>query len=117
MDYDYETASAMHSSGRYIYTVFSSHLALEKSLKAIYAYLKDDMPPRVHNLLVLLESLDLDLPDEMVGFLRTISDVSITARYPYKLSDAVVTFNEERSRLILDKTSEVLKWLKKRLEK
>jgi len=46
-----------------------------------------------------------------------ISDVSITARYPYKLSEAVKTFNSDRSRLILDKAGEVLRWLKNELEK
>lgn len=52
-DYDYETATAMHKSGGYVYTVFMAHLALEKALKALYAYLKNDMPPRTHNLLML----------------------------------------------------------------
>lgn len=36
-DYDLETALAMLNSGRYIYTVFMAHLAIEKAIKGIYA--------------------------------------------------------------------------------
>lgn len=115
-DYDYETGTAMHSSGRYVYAVFMSHLALEKALKALYAHLKDTVPPRTHNLLMLLEELQLTPPKEITEFLRMISDVSITARYPYKLSESLKTFDPERSRLILDKTREALRWLKRELE-
>jgi len=35
-EYDYQTASAMFDSGRYIYTVFMCHLSVEKILKGIY---------------------------------------------------------------------------------
>ena len=36
-DYDMQTAEAMFESKRYLYVVFMCHLALEKTLKALYA--------------------------------------------------------------------------------
>lgn len=35
--YDFDTAQAMFESGRYIYAVFMSHIAVEKAIKGIFA--------------------------------------------------------------------------------
>jgi predicted nucleotidyltransferase len=40
-DYDIQTAEAMLKSQRYLYVVFMCHLAIEKTLKALYS---DDFP-------------------------------------------------------------------------
>ena len=35
--YDFGTAEAIFSTGRYIYTIYMCHLSIEKALKAQYA--------------------------------------------------------------------------------
>ena len=56
-EYDLETARAMQSGGRYLYTVFMCQQALEKLLKAIYLTQKSEEAPRTHNLLYLFNLL------------------------------------------------------------
>lgn len=53
--YDLETASAMLSSGRYLYVVFCGQQAVEKALKALIVERTGEMPPRLHNLPKLAE--------------------------------------------------------------
>jgi len=52
--YDLETAEYMFKTGRYIYTVFMCHLALEKILKAKIEEKTNKTPPKAHDLIYLL---------------------------------------------------------------
>jgi HEPN domain-containing protein len=40
--YDFETAGAMFRSKRYLYVVFFCHLAIEKTLKGLFAEMRSD---------------------------------------------------------------------------
>lgn len=48
--YDLETAEYMFNTGRYIYTVFMCHLALEKVLKAKVQEITGKTPLKTHDL-------------------------------------------------------------------
>jgi HEPN domain-containing protein len=52
-------ADAMFASGRYFYAVFMCHLSLEKALKGLIAKRLDELLPKTHNLLYLLNMLAL----------------------------------------------------------
>ena len=71
-EYNLETAQAMFSSGRYIYTTFMCHLSIEKVLKGLYALAFSKDAPKTHNLNYLTEKIseyiDIDLNDELDGF-------------------------------------------------
>jgi len=54
VNYDWETARAMHKSGRYLYVVFMCQQAIEKTLKAILAFQNKEIKP-IHNLSKLAE--------------------------------------------------------------
>ena len=60
-DYDYETAEAMFNSGRYIYTIYMCHLSLEKVLKGLLLKKANSFPPKTHNLLYLIDKIQLQL--------------------------------------------------------
>lgn len=48
---------------KYVQTLFFTHLALEKILKAHWVkHNEGNVPPRTHNLIVLYENSGLDLP-------------------------------------------------------
>jgi len=53
-DYDMETAEYMFQGDRYFYSVFMCHLCVEKALKGLYQERLKEIPPRVHNLVYLL---------------------------------------------------------------
>ena len=80
--YDLKTAEHMFVTGRYIYTIFMCHLAIEKVLKAKVHKKTNKTPPRTHNLRYLLEISKTDLPDNSLEFVSKLSDVSIVTRYP-----------------------------------
>lgn len=80
--YDLKTASRMFDTGRYIYTIFMCHLAIEKLLKAKSQLKTNKMPPKTHNLRYLLDLSKTQLPDDMLEFVSKLSDVSIVTRYP-----------------------------------
>ncbi|MDI7258385.1 MAG: HEPN domain-containing protein [Thermodesulfobacteriota bacterium] len=64
-DYDMETADFMFNGGRYFYAVFMCHLSIEKALKGLYAQKLNEVPPKIHNLLYLVEKMRLNLPDDL----------------------------------------------------
>jgi Uncharacterized conserved protein related to C-terminal domain of eukaryotic chaperone, SACSIN len=57
-DYDIRTAEYLFKGRRYVYTVFMCHLSIEKALKGLYQKHLNEIPPKVHNLIFLIEKLD-----------------------------------------------------------
>lgn len=64
-DYDMDTANYMYTGGRYMYTAFLCHLAVEKALKGIYQKKLGSIPPRTHNLLYLMEKIQIQPPADL----------------------------------------------------
>lgn len=111
--YDLETAEHMFNTGRYIYTIFMCHLALEKMLKAKIEEITGKTPPKVHDLEYLTELAKLS-PDEDIGkFIVEITNLSVATRYPRDFQQMLKNFSRERVELILTKTKEVFQWIKK----
>ena len=116
-EYDMETAGAMLDSKRYIYCVFMCHLSIEKALKALYAKKLGKNPSKTHSLVYLAQSIHLDIPEQTKEFLETLDDVSVPTRYPEELEKLIKEYDKNRTKNILDKSREVLGWLKRQLEK
>ncbi|MBU1746033.1 MAG: HEPN domain-containing protein [Proteobacteria bacterium] len=51
---DIKTADHMFETKRYVYVLFMCHLATEKLIKALYEATTKEMPPKTHNLVLLL---------------------------------------------------------------
>jgi HEPN domain-containing protein len=84
---DFETMNAMFDSKRYSWSLFIGHLMIEKLLKAYFVKVKSAYPPFIHNLLRLAEKADLELSDDKMEQLVTITAFNINARYDdYKMS-------------------------------
>ncbi|MCI0618481.1 HEPN domain-containing protein, partial [bacterium] len=63
--HDLESAEGILASGRYDWSLFVGHLALEKLLKAVFVDRNDNtMPPKIHNLVRLAELSKIELDDE-----------------------------------------------------
>ena len=61
-DYDFGVAEAMFEKGKYPYTLFMGHLALEKLLKAIVVKATRNHSPYTHSLPLLAEKTSLNAP-------------------------------------------------------
>jgi len=111
-DYDLETAEYMLQSNRNIYCVFMCHLSLEKALKGLYYKRKNEIPPKLHNLLYFVNKLDLHPAEHDLLFLVTINNLSITTRYPEDLRKMIATFTTKQITDILQQTKSVQQWIK-----
>jgi HEPN domain-containing protein len=113
-DYDMDTAEFMFNGERYFYSVFMCHLSIEKALKGLYIQKLKNAPLKTHNLLYLLEIIDLELPEDMYDFVFTLNRVSVLTRYPDDLQRMLKDYNKEKTKEILDKSKELLKWLREK---
>jgi HEPN domain-containing protein len=113
--YDLRTAEAMFEAKKFIYVVFMCHLAIEKALKGLYLKRLNCMPPKVHNLLYLIEKVSLTLPEPLFGTVFDLNRASIPTRYPEDLQQMKKDLRKQKTEKLLFKSKEVLKWLKKEL--
>jgi len=109
--YDLDTAGSLVSSGRYPPSIFFCHLALEKGLKALYIEKFNDNPEKTHNLVYLVELLDLELPGHYLDPLFVINRTGVTGRYPHNLEKVLEQYTKEKTQKILSDTREILTWL------
>ncbi|OGL44803.1 MAG: hypothetical protein A2W05_00620 [Candidatus Schekmanbacteria bacterium RBG_16_38_10] len=111
--YDLETAEHMFNAGRYIYTIFMCHLALEKVLKAKVEEISNKTPPKTHDLEYLIELAKLSPDENKEKFLVEISNLSVVTRYPRDFQSMFRDFSRERVESILTKTKETFQWIEK----
>ncbi|MBN1446059.1 MAG: HEPN domain-containing protein [Candidatus Omnitrophica bacterium] len=111
--YDFETAEALFKTGRYIYTVFMCHLAVEKSLKAFYAKMFKKDSSKTHDLIYLVKKVELELPSQHRDFLEDLNGLSVPVRYPEKIANLLKQYKKENIKGLLNKTRELLSWLRK----
>lgn len=113
-DYDMKTAEIMFDNKRYIYTVFMCHLSIEKALKGLYAETLKEVPPKTHNLVFLIEKIRIELPKELYDFVFILNGVSVLTRYPDELGKMQRSYGKPKTKALLGKSKETLKWLKKK---
>ncbi len=77
----------------------------------------NEIPPKVHNLIFLIEKMSLKIPDDLYDMIFILNRVSIPTRYPDDLKRMQKDFNKRRTAGILEKSKEILKWLKGQLRK
>lgn len=111
-DYDIITAEIMFDNKRFFYAVFMCHLSVEKALKGLYLERLKEIPPKVHNLVYLLNKIGIK-PLKPVGkFLIKLNEASIVTRYPEELDTLQKDFTQSVVGNILLKSKEALEWIK-----
>ena len=116
---DMTVAQLLLDGGKFLYSGFMCHLAVEKALKAIIAQncADDEIPPKWHDLIRLAEKAALltALTEEQKSLLRNLNPLNIEARYPeYKDKIAEIMPKETCVRIITE-TENFLCWIKKQL--
>jgi len=114
-DYDMDTADYMFEGGRYFYAVFMCHLAIEKALKGFYRKKLRQEPPRVHNLIYLLNKIGIKPPEPVGRFIVKLNEASVATRYPEEIGKLQKDFTKGVVKDILSKGRETLEWIKKQL--
>ena len=116
-EYDIITAKAMLDSKRYLYVAFMCHQTVEKTIKAYYSSVKDEIPPFTHNLKNLAERCGL-LPffsEEQLDFIEELLPMNIEARYPTHKEEIFKLLTAEKCEEIIKKTEGLCLWIKQQL--
>lgn len=108
-----DTADYMFNGGRYFYSVFMCHLSIEKALKGLFYEKLKEVPPKTHNLVSLLNRIEIKPPEGQGKFLVKINSASIMTRYPEKLNKLKKEYSKEVVLDILEQSKELIKWIKK----
>ena len=111
-DYDLDTANFMFNGGRYFYTVFMCHLSIEKALKGLYHGKLEEIPPKAHNLVYLINKVGFKPPEEIGIFLVKLNQASIVTRYPEDLAVLQREYTQTIVKEILSKTRGALEWIR-----
>jgi len=79
---DWEVANHLLQSGKNRHGLFFPHLAPEKTLKAVYCKRATQVPPKIHNLLRLAETANLEITEAQRDVLSVINRFNNLGRYP-----------------------------------
>ena len=114
-DYDMETAEFMFSGGRYFYAVFMCHLSIEKALKGLFRKKLNQQPPRVHNLIYLLNRIGIKPPEAIGKVMVRLNEASVATRYPEEVRNLHKDFTQAVVKEILANGRKTLEWTKQQL--
>ena len=113
---DWITVGALFDSKRYLHTLFWAHLVLEKLAKAHWIKNNEEnIPPKIHNLITLLEQANVDLGEEKMNFLLTYNKFQLSTRYPDYLNKVYALCTKQVAEIQLDEVKEIRKCLLKML--
>lgn len=113
-EYDMNTADFMFNGERYFYAVFMCHLSIEKALKGLYNEKLKKSPPKVHNLVSLLNKIALKPPEPLSRFVVKLNEANIATRYPEDLDELQKNYTGQVVKDMILKSKEVLTWIKER---
>ena len=112
-DEDYDVMLDLKEKNRNTYCLFFGQMVIEKLLKALYAKNNKGAPyaPKTHDLLYLLEKLNIELTEEQEITLNEITTFNLSTRYDdYKrafYNKCTDEYTEEQ----INKIKEVKAWL------
>ncbi|HEQ60038.1 MAG TPA: HEPN domain-containing protein, partial [Firmicutes bacterium] len=79
----------------------------------LYVKRLNEMPPRVHNLVYLLDRAKVGMDESVSKFLIRINESSVATRYPENLARMEEVFSRAVVGEILEKAEEALQWIEK----
>ena len=118
-DDDIPVAKALLESRNFLWMGFICHLIAEKALKAVVANVKNEVPPKNHQLtkLAKLAQIDDELSDAQVDLLAKLQPLQIEARYPSYKERITATLTPEYCKELIKETEAFLCWIKLKLSK
>jgi len=113
---DWKVTGDTFDAKNYMHCLFWAHLTLEKLAKAHWVRTHDEnIPPKVHNVVWLLEQSNMDLGEETMNFLEDFNDFQLSGRYPDYTNSIYKRCTKEYTREKLEKITEVRTCLLKML--
>ena len=113
--YDYDTAKIMRQSKRNVYAVLMCHMAVEKALKGLLFEVTEEIPPKTHSLIFLLNKAGKKPKADLGKFIIQLNDASVATRYPEELNKLILTYTDKLTDSIIKITGETIAWIKQEL--
>ena len=114
---DWITVEALFAAKRYSHCLFWAHLVLEKLAKAHWVKNhEENVPPKVHNIVWLLEESEIEISSEYMMFLEVFNRFQLSTRYPDYLRKIDEFCTEELTINQLDKVKEIRQCLLNKLQ-
>ncbi len=116
-DEDWKTVLSLFKAQRFVHCLFFAHLTIEKITKALWVkYNEANIPPKIHNLVKLLNETNQEFNKEDLIFLQEFNDFQLEGRYPDYLFriNKICTF--EYTSKILKRIKEIKQCLIKKLQ-
>lgn len=109
---DLESAKILIERKRILHGLFFCHLVIEKALKAHVVKISHDISPRTHNLMFLLDKINMELSDDEEVFMGILMKYQLQGRYP-DYNPIIPTKSIAEN--YLNQTENLLQWLIKKL--
>lgn len=110
-NHDWVVAGHLFEKQDYSYALFLAHLTIEKLLKALFVFRKDEIPPFTHRLVTLAEKSELSLTLEQLELLEIVTDFNLEARYPDEKFSFYRRCTREFTEINFQKIEEMRSWL------
>ncbi|MDR1328667.1 MAG: HEPN domain-containing protein [Oscillospiraceae bacterium] len=113
--YDLESADVMFGGGRWLYVLFMCQQAIEKLVKGLYTVYLGEIPPKTHNIALLVKRVAYKFPevisDEHTALFDTLSKYYLNNRYPDYMSKLSEQTDKSETERVLIKSKEAFAWL------
>ncbi|MBI4648280.1 MAG: HEPN domain-containing protein [Bacteroidia bacterium] len=114
---DLKTAIQLFKTKRYLHCLFFAHLYLEKICKALWVQdHKSNYPPRIHNLIFLLEQSNIELETEQKDFLIIMNDFQMEGRYPDYQTLIYKKCTKKKTQGLFNTVKQIAKWLHSKVQ-
>lgn len=110
-EHDWETVESLWRSKKFDHCLFFCHIVLEKILKALVVLETKKQTPKIHNLVRLVQSAKLNLPEKDMDFLAEANRFNIRTRYPDFKFKFYKQCTKDYTQKYLDKTKKLYKEL------
>jgi len=114
---DWLSVEVLLKSKRYVHCLFFAHLVLEKLAKAHWVKNnQENIPPKIHNIVWLLEKANVDLGEEIMIFWGKFNRFQLSTRYPDYINQIYNYCTKDYTINQLDKVKEIRQCLLKMLQ-
>ncbi len=114
---DWETVQTLFNNNHYLHCLFFAHLTIEKLLKANWVRCsKENIPPRTHNLIKLIQETDLQFEQDDLIFIQGFNDFQLEGRYPDHLFKIKAQYNREVTQDVLTKAKKIKECLQEKVQ-
>ncbi len=109
---DWKAVDTLFKGANYLQSLFFAHLVIEKICKALWIkYNEVNVPPRTHNLILLLSATPIDFSEEISEFLLSLNRFQLEGRYPDYLTKMHKVCDKDFAKRIIANTDELRLWL------